>query len=93
MSERDRPDDEILRLAEENARLREMLALRIQASRKVVAERARIRPLLERCEALVRAQVHLNQRLRRPDEEAGALLGDLLADLRRELGRTPSEEP
>lgn len=43
--------------------------------------------LLERCEALVRAQLHLNQGLRRPDDEAAALLGDLLADLRRALGK------
>lgn len=48
-------------------------------------ESARLRPLLERCEALVRAQQYLNQGLRRPDSKAG--FGDLLADLRAEMGK------
>lgn len=52
----------------------------------IESESSRLRPLLAKCEALVRAQLHLNQRLRWPDGEAGALLRDLLADLRRELG-------
>lgn len=50
-------------------------------------ERARLRPLLEQCEAVVCAQLHLNQGLRHPDGKAGALLGGLLADLRREMGK------
>lgn len=50
------------------------------------AEHARLRPLMEQCEAVCCAQLHLNQGLRHPDGKAGALLGALLADLRRELG-------
>jgi hypothetical protein len=50
-------------------------------------ERDRIRPLLEQCEALVRAQWALNRGLRRPDDEAEALLGALLVDLHRKLGK------
>lgn len=53
-------------------------------------ERERLRPLLEKCEAIVQAQLRLNQGLRRPDGEAGALLGNLLAALRAELGKETS---
>lgn len=50
-------------------------------------ERLRLRPLLEQCEALARAQLHLHQRPRRPDAEAVALFGNLLAEICRELGK------
>lgn len=51
------------------------------------SERARLSPLLERCEALALAQLHLHQRLPRPDAKAVALFENLVADLRRELGK------
>ena len=65
-----------------------IMAAEEQAYREgIEVERDRIRPLLERCEALALAQLRLHQRLPRPDAEAVALFGNLLADLRRELGK------
>lgn len=58
-------------------------------------ERVRLRPLLTQCEALALAQLHLNQRLPRPDAKVIALFEDLLANIRRETGveGTETEEP